>query len=90
MSKRKKELKEKRSALEQARKFTPGKVIRLVLKSLVFAVAVAIIMIGIELLGIPAFSNFWIQLAVMVVIYLIAFPFLMSEFRPKHYLKKDK
>ena len=90
MSKNKKDLKAKRAALEKARQFTPGKVLRLILKSLVFALAAAIFLIVIELLGLPAFSNFWIQLVVMVVIYLLAFPFLMSEFRPKTYLKKDK
>lgn len=83
MSKRKKEQKLERASLEEARKITPGKMLRLLLKSLLFSLLVVVVMVGLSLLGINAFQNFWVQLGVMVVIYIIAYPFLMREFRPK-------
>lgn len=89
MSKRKKEQKLERAAIEEARRVTPGKMIRLLLKSLLFSLLVVVIMVGLNLLGINAFQNFWVQLAVMVVIYIIAYPFLMREFRPRR-VKSEK
>jgi Ca2+/Na+ antiporter len=88
MSKRKKEQKLERAALEDARKITPGKMIRLLLKSLLFSLLVVVVMVGLSLLGINAFQNFWVQLGVMVVIYIIAYPFLMREFRPSRSAQK--
>jgi membrane protein implicated in regulation of membrane protease activity len=46
-------------------------------------------MVGLSLLGVPAFQNFWVQLVVMVIIYVIAYPFLMREFRPRR-VKSEK
>jgi uncharacterized membrane protein YdfJ with MMPL/SSD domain len=89
MSKRKREEKLGRTALEEARKITPGKMIRLLLKSLLFSLIVVVVMVGLSLVGIPAFQNFWIQLGVMVVIYVVAYPFLMKEFRVKK-VKSEK
>jgi Ca2+/Na+ antiporter len=83
MSKKNKERKLEQRATEEARQITPGKMIRLLLKSLLFSLVVVVIMVGLNLLGIKAFQNFWIQLAVMVVIYAIAYPYLMREFRAK-------
>jgi membrane protein implicated in regulation of membrane protease activity len=88
MSKRKREEKLERTAVTEARKITPGKMIRLLLKSLLFSLLVVAVMVGLNLLGIPAFQNFWIQLGVMVVIYVVAYPFLMREFRPRK--QKDR
>jgi Ca2+/Na+ antiporter len=88
MSKRKKEQKLERAALEDARKITPGKMLRLLLKSLLFSLLVVVVMVGLSLLGINAFQNFWVQLGVMVVIYIIAYPFLMREFRPSRSAQK--
>ncbi|MGL4611929.1 MAG: hypothetical protein ACRCYY_20005 [Trueperaceae bacterium] len=81
MSKRKREQKLERASLEEARKITPGKMIRLLLKSLLFSLVVVLVLLGLNLLGLNAFQNFWIQLAVMVVVYIVAYPFLMREFR---------
>jgi Ca2+/Na+ antiporter len=83
MSKRKRDQKLERASVQEARKITPGKMIRLLLKSLLFSLLVVAVMVGLNLLGIPAFQNFWIQLGVMVVIYVVAYPFLMKEFRVK-------
>ncbi len=83
MSKSKKQRKvEHRTSLE-ARRLTPGKVLRLVLKTLAFALLVSLLISLLASLGLPVLENFWLQLAVMLVIYLLAYPFLMSEFRAK-------
>jgi NADH:ubiquinone oxidoreductase subunit 2 (subunit N) len=87
MSKSKKQLKAERKALAEARQLNPGKIIRLILKSLLFAVLVTIILVLLSLLGLPVTTNFWIQLVVMALVYSLAYPFLISEFRPKG--KKD-
>jgi Ca2+/Na+ antiporter len=83
MSKKNKERKLEQQAVEEARRLTPGKMIRLLLKSLLFSLVVVVIMVGLNLLGINAFQNLWVQLAVMVVIYAVAYPYLMREFRVK-------
>jgi cation transport ATPase len=81
MSKKNKERKLEAKAASEARQITPGKMIRLLLKSLLFSVIVVVVMLALNLLGINAFQNFWIQLGVMVVIYAIAYPYLLREFR---------
>ena len=72
MAKATKQRKEDARALTDARRLTPGKMLRLLFKSLGFAV----------LVWLPA-NNFWVTLPVMLVVYLAAYPVLMSEFRPK-------
>jgi O-antigen/teichoic acid export membrane protein len=89
MSKRKQQ-KQERDAIEKARQLTAGKIIRLVLKSLVFAMLVAALIVGLSLLGVPWLMNTWAQLAIMIVVYLFAYPYLMREFRPQMYLKRQK
>jgi membrane protein implicated in regulation of membrane protease activity len=89
MSKRKQH-KQERDAVEKARQLTAGKIIRLVLKSLVFAMLVAALIVGLSLLGVPWLMNTWAQLAIMIVVYLFAYPYLMREFRPQMYLKRQK
>lgn len=71
-----------RAALE-ARRLTPGKVLRLVLKTLGFAILVSLLVTLLSAAGVPVLENFWLQLVVMLVVYVLAYPFLMSEFRPK-------
>jgi Ca2+/Na+ antiporter len=88
MSKRKKEHKQGQIALADARKITPGKMLRLLLKSLLFSLLVVLLMVGLNFVGIPAFQNFWIQLLVMVVVYAVAYPYLMREFRPQRSAQK--
>lgn len=83
MSKSKKQRKlETRNAVE-ARRLTPGKIVRLLLKTLAFALLVSLLVSLLASLGVPVLDSFWMQLAVMLVIYLLAYPYLMSEFRPK-------
>ncbi len=81
--KSKKERKAERQSYEDARKMTAGKLVRLVLKSMVFAVSVAVIMLLLSLLGVPALNSLWVQFGVMFAVYILAYPYLMSEFRPK-------
>lgn len=83
MAKQKKQNKAEKRALEEARKFTLGKVLRLLLKSLVFAIIVSLLIALLSALGIPVLENTWVQLGIMLVVYFLAYPFLMSEFRPK-------
>lgn len=83
MAKSKRQEKDKRRAIDEARMITPGKLLRLALKSMAFAILVAIIVVGLNLLGVPALGSAWVQLGIMFVVYLLAYPFLMSEFRPK-------
>ena len=89
MSKKNKERKIEQRAAEEARRITPGKMIRLLLKSLLFSLLVVVVMVGLSLLGINAFQNFWVQLVVMVVIYALAYPYLMREFRVKKVRSKE-
>ena len=83
MSNRTKQRKADSRAAVEARRLTPGKVVRLVLKTLAFAVLVSLLVTVLSALGVPVLQNFWLQLAVMLVVYIVAYPFLMSEFRPK-------
>lgn len=83
MSNRTKQRKADSRAAVEARRLTPGKVVRLVLKTLAFALLVSLLVTVLSALGVPVLENFWLQLAVMLVVYIVAYPFLMSEFRPK-------
>ncbi len=83
MSKKARERKAQQRAVAEARRITPGKLFRLFLKSLVFALVVGFVITLATAYGIPGFDSFWVQIAVMIAIYLVAYPFLMSEFRPK-------
>ena len=84
MSKTTKQRKVDAKALAEARKLTPGKVLRLVLKSLGFAILVSLLIALLSALGVPVLEYFWLQLVVMLGVYILAYPFLMREFRPKH------
>jgi|FLYL01.1.fsa_nt_gi uncharacterized membrane protein len=88
MSKKKRDKREMVRAAQEARKLTPGKLFRLFLKSIVFAVVVGILFTVLSLLGVPGLDNWWMQFALIFVVYLLAYPFIMSEFRAKTYLKK--
>ncbi|MCA9838350.1 MAG: hypothetical protein KC422_15650 [Trueperaceae bacterium] len=83
MSKSKKQKQAELKAQQEARQITPAKLLRLALKSMGFAIVVAVVVIGLNLLGVPALGNTWVQLGIMFVVYLVAYPFLMSEFRPR-------
>lgn len=70
-------------ALADARKLTPGKFFRLVLKSLSFALVVGLLVTFLPFVGVPVAlaQNSWFSLGLMLVVYIAAYPFLMSEFR---------
>ena len=68
--------------LEQARKPTLGKMLRLLLKTFLLFSAVLILMsVGIAY-GLELLKNWWAQLAVYAVVYIVFQPWLMREFRP--------
>lgn len=69
-------------AAVDARRLTPGKVGRLVLKTLAFALLVSLLITLLGALGVPALENRWLQFGLMLLVYAAAYPFLMSEFRP--------
>lgn len=81
MSKATKQRKDDSRAALDARRLTPGKVVRLVLKTLAFAMLVSLLITLLSALGVPVLEHFWLQLLVMLGVYLLAYPFLMSEFR---------
>ena len=84
MSKRsRKQRKEAQAYSKEARRLTAGKLFRLFLKSLGFALLVALIVLLLEVIGVPVTRNFWIQLLIMLAVYIPFYPFIMSEFRPK-------
>lgn len=90
MSKRNQRRKDHKRAAVQARQITTGKVLRLFLKTLVFSMVFAVIITVAGAYGLPFTQQFWQQLILMFAIYLLAYPYLMKEFRPKHYQKKTK
>lgn len=90
MSKKSRERKELRRAQEQARRLTTGKVLRLLLKSLLFAVAVSLVVGLASALGVPGLETFWVQALVVLGLYALAYPVLMSEFRLPRHLRKGR
>lgn len=83
MSKKNRTKKEDQKAILEARKFTFGKVVRLTLKMFVFAILASLVVTLLAVSGLPGFDQFWVQVLVMVLFYIPAYPIVMSEFRPK-------
>ena len=84
MSKRsRKQRKAAQAESKEARRLTAGKLLRLFFKSLAFALLVALIVMVLELLGVSVTQNFWLQLLIMLAVYIPFYPFIMSEFRSK-------
>lgn len=83
MSKKSQQRKAEARAREQARRFTPGKIVRLLLKSLAFALTVGLLVTLLTALGLPGIDRLWVQMLLVLGLYLAAYPFLMSEFRPR-------
>lgn len=90
MSKKNQLRKAQAQAQQEARRLTVGKVVRLLLKSILFAVVVSLTIVLLGFVGIPALDTWWMQLLVLFGVYALAYPFLMSEFRPRTYLRKDR
>lgn len=83
MSKKNQQAKVERRSIEEARRITVGKMVRLLLKSLGFAILLTIVVMILQALHVPAVRNFWVQMGLVLAAYLIVYPVLMSEFRPK-------
>ena len=82
MSKSNKQRKVEARAAEDARKLTTGKVLRLVLKTLAFAIVVSLLVVVLQRF-IKPFPT-WLQYVLMLAVYIAAYPVLMSEFRVRH------
>ena len=85
MSKKTRRRKDEQRAKTQARRITVGKVVRLALKSLLFAVVASLLLVGLDAIGVPGLTNTWVQIGVLIVMYALSYPFLMSEFRAASY-----
>ncbi|HKI57544.1 MAG TPA: hypothetical protein VKB31_10390 [Trueperaceae bacterium] len=83
MSKKNQRRKAERRSTEEARRITVGKMVRLLLKSLGFAILLTIVVMVLQALHVKAVGNFWVQMGMVFAAYLIVYPVLMSEFRPK-------
>jgi len=82
MSKKNQRRKADRRSVEEARKITVGKMVRLLLKSLVFAILLTAVVMILTMLGVPGLGQFWVQMLLVFGAYLLVYPILMSEFRP--------
>lgn len=82
MSKKNQQRKAERRSLEEARRITVGKMVRLLLKSLGFAILLTVLVMILQALHVPAVRNFWVQMGMVFAAYLLVYPVLMSEFRP--------
>ncbi len=82
MSKKNQRRKAERRSVEDARKITVGKMVRLLLKSLVFAILLTAVVMILTMLGVPGLGSFWVQMLLVFGAYLLVYPILMSEFRP--------
>jgi uncharacterized sodium:solute symporter family permease YidK len=82
MSKKNQRRKAERRSVEEARKITAGKMVRLLLKSLVFAILLTVVVMVLSSLGVPGLGKFWVQMLLVFGAYLLVYPILMSEFRP--------
>lgn len=83
MSKKNRRRKVERRTLEEARRITVGKIVRLLLKSLGFAILLTLVVMVLQALHVAAVRNFWVQMGMVLVAYLLIYPVLMSEFRPR-------
>lgn len=69
---------------------TGPKLLRLALKSMLFALLVSTVVTLLSLLNVPVFRSLWFQFAVMLGVYLLAYPYLMREFRSVNTNKRAK
>lgn len=83
MSKSKKQRKARKRARIQSRRITPAKLLRLALKTLLFAVVVASVLAVLVWLDVEIIEALWFRFVLIVACFAIAFPYVFSEFRPK-------
>ena len=78
-----KERKARRKVQEEARRLTPGKVGRLLLKSFLFALVVGTLLTVTTAFGVPYSDRTWVQFAFIFALYLLFYRWLLSDFRVK-------
>lgn len=83
MSKKNQQRKAVRRSVEEARRITFGKMARLLLKSVAFAIVLTVLVMVLKAVGVTWVDNFWIQMGLVLGTYLLVYPVLMSEFRPR-------
>lgn len=82
MSKKRQRRKAERRSAEEARKITPGKMVRLLLKLVAFAILLTAVVKLFMVLGVAGLGKPWARVVLVFGTYLLAYPVLMSEFRP--------
>lgn len=87
MSQRNRERRSERKAIEKARKITVGKMVRLFVKSVLLAAGFVVVVTLLNALGVPYLDRLWGQLVVLGLLWIVAYPLLMRDFRPRTYLK---
>jgi hypothetical protein len=83
----KKAKKRKAQAVAEARRLTSGKVLRLVGKTLLFALLITILFGIANALGVPGTDSALVQIGAMALFFVLFYRFIYSEFRPQNYMK---
>jgi len=84
MAKARKAAKKQKKAALDLKEVTAGKILRTFLKIFALSMLVALILpLAETLLGWQISNKIWLQFGFMFLIFMIARPFIMSEFRPK-------
>ena len=76
-----------KTAVKTAGQPTLGKMVRLFLKSLILALIFVILISILSALGVPYLDTIWGKVIVLGVLWVIAYPRIMREFRPSTYMK---
>lgn len=77
----------KKTAVQMAGQPTLGKMVRLFFKSLILAVIFVILISILSALGVPYLDTMWGKVIVLGMLWVIAYPRIMREFRPSTYMK---
>lgn len=84
MSKTRKAAKKNKQAAAEARKITLPKLLRIFLKVFVISILFTLTLTLVEtFFGWSITKNTWIQMGLMLLVVIVAQPFIMSELRPK-------
>lgn len=84
MSKTRKAAKKQKQAALKAKQLTTGKILRIFLKVLAISLLFTLTLTLVEVFtGFTVTDKIWIQLGLMILIVIVAQPFIMSELRPK-------
>ena len=77
----------KKTAVQMAGQPAIGKMVRLFFKSLILAVIFVILISILSALGVPYLDTMWGKVIVLGMLWVIAYPRIMREFRPSTYMK---